>query len=76
MKYLPSSSFIGLCLPENIAANIESGSPLVKVSILVSNCTPPTLSLTIFGIPLFSSEFIYLSIPKIHYIFHYEGVLG
>ena len=34
-----------------MAASIESGSPLVNVSILVAKCTPPTDNLTIFGKP-------------------------
>lgn len=48
MKYLPSSSFVTLCLPENIAASMELGSEQ-RVSMDVSNNTPPTLSLTILG---------------------------
>jgi len=49
MKYRPSSSFVTLWRPENIADSIESGSPRVRVSMLVSKWTPPTDNLTIFG---------------------------
>lgn len=68
MKYLPYSSLVTLCLPENIAASMELGSPQ-RVSIDVSKMTPPTESLTIFGkIPLITKAEPFGSLSMFIYI--------